>query len=108
EPNVELAKIFTGAGVESMAAPPTATTGEPSGPVIPATRWATPIATNAVIRPVATPRPHVQPRALPCRSAEDVTPSIRSRHRPGLLDRGCTKPKPARLRMTSAGVRTWA
>src|SRR5262249_35949034 len=100
-------KFLTGAGAESMAAPPTATTGEPCGPVIPATSWATPIATNAVIRPVATPRPHSQPRAAPRGSREDVTPSIRSRDRPGLLDRGCAKPNPPRLRMTCAGVRTW-
>ncbi len=35
-----MAKFFTGAGVASMAAPPTATTGEPCGPVNPATSCA--------------------------------------------------------------------
>jgi hypothetical protein len=50
-----MAKFFSGAGVASMAAPPTAITGEPCGPVIPATSCATPIATAAVINPVATP-----------------------------------------------------
>src|SRR5215831_10285093 len=51
EPKAEMAKFFTGAGVLSMAAPPTATTGANCGPVNPATSWATPIATKAVIRP---------------------------------------------------------
>ena len=55
EPNAEMAKFFAGGGVKSMAAPPTATTGEPCGPVIPAASCAIPIATAAVIKPVATP-----------------------------------------------------
>ncbi len=89
EPNAEMAKFFTGAGALSMAAPPTATTGANCGPVNPATSWATPIATKAVIRPVATPRPRcVQPDAPSPRSGDDVTPPIRSRCWSGLPDRG--------------------
>src|SRR5215471_17081220 len=85
EPKAEMAKFFTGAGVLSMAAPPTATTGANCGPVNPATSWATPIATKAVIRPVATPRPRcAQPDAPPPPSGDDVTPAIRSRCRSGL------------------------
>jgi hypothetical protein len=84
-PKVEMAKFFTGAGALSMAAPPTATTGANCGPVNPATSWATPIATKAVIRPVATPRPRcAQADAPPPPSGDDVTPPIRSRYRPGL------------------------
>jgi len=37
EPNVEIAKSFTGGGVKSMVALPTAITGEPAEPVSPAT-----------------------------------------------------------------------
>src|SRR5690348_3301653 len=85
EPKAEMAKFFTGAGVLSMAAPPMATTGANCGPVNPATSWATPIATKAVIRPVATPRPRcAQPDAPPRPTGDDVTPAIRSRYRPGL------------------------
>ena len=89
EPNAEMAKFFTGGGALSMAAPPTATTGANCGPVNPATSWATPIATKAVIRPVATPRPRcAQPDAPSPPSGDDVTPPIRSRCWSGLPDRG--------------------
>src|SRR5215471_1778883 len=91
-PNAEMAKFFTGAGVASMAAPPTATTGEPCGPVIPATSWATASATNAVIRPVATPRARTRPGAAPWAPGDDVTSSIRSRLRRGLPDRRVATP----------------
>src|SRR5690348_8764315 len=85
EPNAEMAKFFTGAGALSTAAPPTATTGANCGPVNPATSWATPIATKAVIRPVATPRPRCAQPDAPLRpSGDDVTPAIRSRCRSGL------------------------
>src|SRR5215469_1322671 len=88
-PNAEMAKFLTGAGVASMAAPPTATTGEPTGPVIPATSWATPSATHAVIRPVATPRAMCPwAGAVPWEPGEDVTSPIRSRDRCGLPHRG--------------------
>src|SRR5215471_7785378 len=90
EPNAEMAKFFSGAGVASMAAPPTATTGEPCGPVIPATSCATPSATNAVIRPVATPKARTRPGAAPRVPEDDVTSSIRSRIRRGLPDHGRT------------------
>src|SRR5262249_32420382 len=55
DPNVEIAKFFSAGGARSIAALPTATTGEPCGPVIPATSWPTPSATAAVIRPVSMP-----------------------------------------------------
>src|SRR5579859_1274917 len=50
-PNVEMAKSLTGSGVRSMAAWPTARTGEACATVRPATSWPTPIATAAVSTP---------------------------------------------------------
>jgi hypothetical protein len=57
EPNAVIAKSLTDGGVKSIDRLPTATTGEPSGPVIPATSWPTPIDTAAVSRPAIRPRP---------------------------------------------------
>ena len=54
-PNVEMAKSLTGSGVRSMAACPTATTGELCGTVRPAASWPMPIATAAVSIPAAAP-----------------------------------------------------
>ena len=56
EPNAEMAKFLTGGGVWSMAALPTAATGEPWGRPIPATSWPTPSATQAIRRPTSIPR----------------------------------------------------
>ena len=55
EPKWTIAKSLTGIGVMSMAAPPTATTGLPSGPVIPEISSATPSATAAASRPESAP-----------------------------------------------------
>src|SRR5579859_5403513 len=54
-PNVEMAKSLTGSGVRSMAAWPTARTGEACATVRPATSWPTPIATAAVSTPATAP-----------------------------------------------------
>ena len=93
EPNVEIAKSFTGGGVRSMLAWPTATTGEPTEPVRPATSWPTPSATAAVIRPVNRPvttpgRVRGRPGGGDCGSEDTVTSSIRCRHRQGLAAGG--------------------
>jgi hypothetical protein len=84
DPNVEIAKFFSGGGVRSMAALPTATTGEPCGPMIPATSWPTPSATAAVIRPVTMPvvspgRAGERPGDCGCGSEDTVTSLIRCR-----------------------------
>src|SRR5215469_13287651 len=92
-PNAEMAKFFTGAGVASMAAPPTATTGEPCGPVIPATSC-------------ATARARTRPGAAPWAPEDDVTSSIRSRLRRGLPDRGTGQAKPGPATNDICRVRT--
>ena len=56
EPNAEMAKFLMAGGVWSMAALPTAATGDPCGRPIPATSWPTPSATQAISRPTSTPR----------------------------------------------------
>ena len=57
EPKVLIAKLFSHSGVASIAAPPTPTIGEASGPTIPATSWETPTATAPQTNPTRTPRP---------------------------------------------------
>src|ERR1700722_9365958 len=54
-PNVEVAQSLTASGVRSIAAPPTATTGDAAGTVNPARSWPTPIAAAAASRPHAAP-----------------------------------------------------
>ena len=54
-PNVEMAKSLTGCGVRSMAAWPTASTGEACGTVRPAASWPMPIATAAASTPAGRP-----------------------------------------------------
>ena len=54
-PNAEMAKSLTGSGVRSMAAWPTASTGELAGAVSPATSCAAPIATAAASTPATAP-----------------------------------------------------
>jgi len=54
-PNVEMAKSLTGCGVRSIAAWPTASTGELCATVRPAASWATPIATAALSTPATAP-----------------------------------------------------
>ena len=54
-PNAEMAKFLTGSGVRSMAAWPTASTGELAGAVSPATSCAAPIATAAASTPATAP-----------------------------------------------------
>src|SRR5215468_3500821 len=85
EPNSEIAKFFNGGGVRSIAASPTATTGDACGLVMPATSWPTPSATKAVIRPVIRPRP-AEGRAggSVFGPVDDVTSCIRSTRRRGL------------------------
>ena len=78
EPNAEIAKFFTGGGVRSIDASPTATTGEPSGATIPAMSWPTPIATAAASSPATSPR------AVRARSESAVTLIIRRRAPVGL------------------------
>jgi len=51
-----MAKFFTAAGASSMAALPTAATGDPCGRPIPAISWPTPSATQAISRPTTAPR----------------------------------------------------
>src|SRR5580704_5172178 len=98
-PNALIAKSFTGGGVRSMVALPTATTGEPSAPVMPATSWPTPSATAAVIRPVNRPMPtpgrvRGAPGGGDCGSEDTVTSSIRCRHRQGLAAGGGSQSDP--------------
>ena len=78
EPKAEIAKFFTGGGVRSIEASPTATTGEPSGATIPAMSWPTPIATAAASSPATSPR------AARARSESGVTLIIRRRAPVGL------------------------
>src|SRR5215475_9155773 len=54
-PNVEVAQSLTGSGVRSMAACPTAITGDAAGIDRPATNWAMPIATAAASTPQMAP-----------------------------------------------------
>src|ERR1035438_3030557 len=54
-PKCWIAKSLTGTGVRSMAALPTAITGTPPGPVMPATSWAAPRAIAAASSPAAAP-----------------------------------------------------
>src|SRR5262245_32098625 len=54
-PNAEMAKFLTGGGVRSMAAWPTASTGEPCGAVRPAASCAAPMATAAESTPTTAP-----------------------------------------------------
>src|SRR5205807_2455275 len=54
-PKVEVAKSLSQSGVRSIAASPTATTGDAAGMVTPAKSWAMPIAAAAVSRPQAAP-----------------------------------------------------
>jgi hypothetical protein len=56
EPKDVIAKSFRNGGVKSIDMLPTATTGEPSGPVNPATSCPTPIATAPVSSPAISPR----------------------------------------------------
>jgi hypothetical protein len=54
-PKCAIANSLTGTGVRLIAAPPTATTGAPSGPVAAAVSSATPSATAPASRPAAAP-----------------------------------------------------
>src|SRR6516162_9204071 len=56
-PKAEIAKFFTGGGVRSIEASPTATTGELSGATTPATSCPTPTATAAASNPAIIPQP---------------------------------------------------
>ena len=78
-PKAEIAKSFTGGGVRSIEASPTATTGELSGATTPATSWPTPTATAAASSPAIIPQPDR------VRSISGVTLFIR-RGAPGGLD----------------------
>ena len=55
EPNAVIAKFLTPGGVKSIDMLPTATTGEPTEPVIPATSCATPTAAAPVSSPAISP-----------------------------------------------------
>ncbi len=55
EPNVSIAKDLSHGGARSIAALPTAITGEEVPPTNPATSWATPSATAAESRPSNAP-----------------------------------------------------
>src|SRR5262249_41762239 len=100
DPNVEIAKFFSGGGARSMAALPTATTGEPCGPVVPATSCPTATATAAGIRPGTMPM--VSPgRAAGrlgvscCGSEDTVTSFIRCRRWQGLAVTAAGQSDPA-------------
>src|SRR5215470_17586131 len=56
EPNSRIAKFFRAGGVLSIDTWPTATTGEPSGDVIPGTTWRPPPAPGAARGPAPTPK----------------------------------------------------
>jgi len=55
-PKVLIAKFFSQAGVKSICSSPTATTGDPLAPVIPATNCPTPSAAPAASSPATAPR----------------------------------------------------
>jgi hypothetical protein len=60
-PNVEVAQFLTANGVRSIAASPTATTGDAAGTVNPANSCAMPIATAAATSPHAAPHHRLKP-----------------------------------------------
>src|SRR5215472_7309032 len=74
-PNVEVAQSLTGNGVRSMAACPTAITGDDAGIDRPASSWAMPIAT------AAASTPHMAPTIQPgrCRAPGAVRQPVRPR-----------------------------
>ena len=65
-PNAEMAKFLTGGGVRSMAAWPTASTGELCGTVSPAASCAAPIATAAASTPTTAPAKACGARGWSC------------------------------------------
>ncbi len=56
EPNSLIAKFFSAGGVKSICSWPTATTGDPPAPVMPAKSWPAPTATAPASSPAIAPR----------------------------------------------------
>src|ERR1700722_3584386 len=77
-PNVEVAQSLTASGVRSIAAPPTATTGDAAGTVNPANRCPMPIAAAAATSPQAAPHPRLKPvlEVMPVSSVA-IPPALR-------------------------------
>src|SRR5215468_5103939 len=73
-PNVEVAQSLTGSGVRSMAACPTAITGDAAGIDRPASSWAIPIATAAASTPQMAPTTRPGRRRVPRAVRQPVRP----------------------------------
>ena len=86
-PKELIAKFFTGGGVESIDASPTATTGELAGATTPATSCPTPTATAPASSPASMPRPDR------VRSTSGVTLLIRRGAPDGLPGGSFTSPR---------------
>src|SRR3984885_8334523 len=86
-PKELIAKFFTGGGVESIDASPTATTGELAGATTPATSCPTPTATAPASSPASMPRPDR------VRSTSGVTLFIRRGAPDGLAGGSFTSPR---------------